>query len=686
MDHIDVDWYLTQYPDVKMSGLHALEHFQKIGIHLGRRIKLQDTATVNDAIYEEIQSAGFFDQQYYISQYSDVRDSETDPLSHYILYGSKEGRWANQSFDTGYYLRMNLDVATSTMNPLVHYLRHGREEGRRTYLQKASPFTATPRSLARLSRPALERLEVFPRIKWPLISVVMPTYNTPLNHLDSAISSVKAQGYPLWELCVADDGSSDENVRRNLRSHAECDPRIKIALNPNNAGISQATNAAIFLASGSFTAFLDHDDELTPDALAEIALAILEKPAADALYSDQDKIDENGSRFEPFYKPAWSPVYLLGVMYVGHFLVVRTELLRKLCGCDSRYDKVQDFELMLRIGEITSEIVHIPKILYHWRALPGSIATSANAKGGIESLQAAAVQAYLDRHNFPLRATPHTSLPHRIQLYPKMMTDKHLVSIIIPTKDAAEHIHRCLETIFSLTQGCRYEVIVADTGTTEPEALAAQDAFPIKRIEYLGPFNFSKVNNRAAEEARGEFLLFLNNDTEVIDPHWLCTLLAHHSLPNIGAVGPLLVYPHGLVQHAGVVIGFRGTADHVLRNAESASDGYAGSLPCAHEVSAVTAACLMMPRDLFMELGGFEEAYSCHYQDTDLCLRIRETGRSVLHVGNTTLRHHESVSRGGTYDLVDRAIFQDRWAHILDEGDPFYNPNFNLHRTDYSVC
>ena len=547
-----------------------------------------------------------------------------------------------------------------------------------------SPLSIPPaRSLTRFSRPAMERLSNFSHSDWPTISLVMPTYNTPLAFLDQAMGSVFAQQYPCWELCVADDGSTNRAVREKLEEYARQDSRVKLVLLPNNVGISNATNSALALATGTFTALLDHDDEITQDALAEIAFAILTNPDVDAIYTDQDKIDEAGTRFEPFHKPAWSPIYLLGVMYVGHLLVVRTPLLRSIGGCDPRYDRVQDFELMLRIAENTSRIVHIPRILYHWRTLPGSIASSSGAKGAIETLQAGAVQASLDRSNLPLCAIPHPALPHRVQLRPARSEDPRLVSIIIPTKDAPEHISRCLDSIFHLTTGCRFEVIVADTGTTDPAALAAQRAHPIRRIDCPGPFNFSKVNNRAAREAKGEFILFLNNDTEVLSPDWLAVLLTHHSLPNVGAVGPMLIYPGGTVQHAGVVIGFRNTADHVLRNADPTSDGYAGSLPCAREVSGVTAACMMMPRKLFVDLGGFEEAFACHYQDVDLCLRIRERKLSIVSVGNVALRHHESVSRGSAYDMFDRAIIQDRWSHILSEGDPFYNPNFSLDHTDY---
>ena len=633
---------------------------------------------------------GVFDPQWYLLRYPDIKASGMNPWWHFAMYGLYEGRAPHEGFDVAYYADNNQDIASAFTNPLLHYALWGYSENRPWRAPASNSTTGehdikVPRALGRLAQPPIERLSAYPQRQWPLISVVMPTYNTPISFLDRAIESVRTQKYPYWELCIADDCSASEDVRARLKVQAASDTRIKLVCNTQNRGISCATNSAVAVATGSFCALLDHDDELAPEALAEVAVAILENPDADVVYTDQDKIDEDGIRFEPFHKPAWSPIYLQGVMYIGHLLVVRTEVLHKVGGCDSRYDKIQDFELMLRLHEVGAEVIHIPKILYHWRTLPGSIAASTDAKGNIESLQAAAVQSHLDRQRLPLQTKAHPSLPHRIQLFSAAKSDSRLVSIIIPTQDAPEHIRRCLDTLFGMTRGCSFEVIIADTGTTDSDAIEAQNTYPVKRIECPGPFNFSRANNIAAREAKGEFLLFLNNDTEVVDPDWLLTLLAHHSLPNVGAVGPILIYPNGEVQHAGVVIGARGTADHILRHVNPMCDGYAGSLPCAREVSAVTAACMMMPRDLFIELGGFNEDYARHYQDTDLCLRIREAGRSILHVGNVHLKHHESVSRGGIYDMVDRAIFQDRWFSILTEGDPFYNPNFKLDILNYTL-
>lgn len=534
-------------------------------------------------------------------------------------------------------------------------------------------------------RSAMERVRAFPPESWPLISVIVPNYNTPAKFVSLAVRSVFAQQYPKWELCIADNKSTDLEVLGYLQSLEGTDPRIKLKFRDFNGGISASTNSAFALAAGEYCALLDADDELTPDALAEFAAAILEAPETDVLFSDQDKIDEQGQPFEPFHKPVFSPVFFLGVMYVGHLLAARTSLIRQVQGCDSAVDKVQDFDLMLRLSDLTQRIRHIPKILYHWRTLPGSLAASSNAKDAISELQVKAVQRHIDRHRLPVRAVSHPTLPHRVQLLPGRDFSATRVSIIIPTKNSPDMIERCLDSIFRLTTHRNFEVLVVDTGTTDPRALTVLREHPIRLLEDHRPFNFSRVNNEAAARATGDVLLFLNNDTEVVTPDWLQIMLAHLALPGVGAVGPLLLYPSGAVQHAGVVLGYRGTADHVMRGFPPDGDGFAGSLACSREVSAVTAACLMMPRALYTELGGMNEAFATIYQDLDLCLKIRATGRTILYVANATLRHHESVSRGSWYDFVDRELLRDRWLESFREGDPYHNRNFTLNRHDYTL-
>lgn len=533
--------------------------------------------------------------------------------------------------------------------------------------------------------PVADRLAGFETEKWPLLTVVVPVYNTEAPYLEKCVRSVCAQSYSNWELLLVDDGSTSRDIPQRMQRLASEDSRIRLIHLPQNQGISAATNTGIHAARGSHVALLDHDDEITPDALAETAAVILSDPAVDVIYSDQDKMDESDRRSQPFHKPDWSPIYFLGVMYVGHLLVARSKLLRKVGGCDPQYNRIQDYELMLRLSEANPRIVHLPQILYHWRMLPGSIAQSSHAKGPVDELHQAAVQAHLDRRKLSARAVSHPVLPHRVQLFPARSEDPRLVSIIIPTKDAPEHITRCLESLYACTTHRRFEVVVVDNGTTEPAARATLKKHPVRIVDYPEKFNFAEAINRGAAQARGEVLLLLNNDTEVLTPDWLQILLTHLDLPGVGAVGPLLLYPEGKVQHAGVALGLRGTCDHLLRGADPDADGYAGSLACAREVSALTAACLMLRRDDFNALNGMETGYARIYQDADLCLRLGETGRGCVFVPNVRLCHHESVSRGSGYDFVDRALFLDRWGEKIRCGDPFHNPNFTRNRHDYAV-
>ena len=519
----------------------------------------------------------------------------------------------------------------------------------------------------------------------PLISILMPTYNVAPVFLAKAIESIREQAYPFWELCICDDGSTNVETVETLNGYAERDGRIKLLLSKENRGISAATNAVLEIAGGDFIAMLDHDDELTPDALYEIASALNEAPETDAVYSDSDKIDADGVLSEPFYKPDWSLELFRGVMYIAHLLVVRRALAKKAGGFDTRYDKVQDFELMLRVSEATDRIRHIPKILYHWRKISGSVAYGLDEKSDISDLQVAAVNAHLERCGVAASACAHPTIGHRVVIKPKPRKTWPLVSIIIPSKDAPCHIGRCLQSIFTRTTYQDIEVIVVDNGTTDPQALAYLHQYPLKIVSYNEKFNFSRANNLGIAEARGEYVVLLNNDTEIVIPEWIEVMLFHMELPNVGAVGPLLLYPDKTVQHAGVVLGFRGTADHVMRGFPGDADGYAGSLSCTREVTAVTAACMMMRRDEYIECGGLLEYYATHYQDLDLCLRFFSSGKRILYTPRAVLIHHESVSRGQCYDSLDRALIIDTWGDLIKRGDPYYNPNFTLTRCDYTA-
>jgi len=514
----------------------------------------------------------------------------------------------------------------------------------------------------------------------PRFSLITPTYETRPGWLAEAALSLLNQSFADWEWCIVDDGSQDRQTKKMLDYLSRASPRVRVEFS-THAGISAATNRALDLAQGDYVGFLDHDDLLHWSALESVAEKLREN--YDAVYSDEDKLDEEtGESVESFFKPAWSPEYFRGVMYVGHLLFVRREIARAT-RFDSAFDGVQDFEFMLRISETGARIGHIPQVLYHWRKTPGSIADATDAKPQIGALQQSAVNAHLGRLRLPALAEQ-SDLPHRLKILPALRATFPSVSIIIPTKDAPELLGRCLQSISAKTSYPGVEIILMDNETTDERSLQLMQQYPVRRIPFANPFNFSRANNQGATAATGDLLVFLNNDTEIITPDWLEHLVYYAEQSDVGAVGALLIYEDRTVQHAGVALGMRGTADHMMRGFPLGVDGYAGSLACAREVSAVTGACMIMRKSLFHEIGGFNEHFFTAYQDVDLCLRLRERGLRLICTPRALVVHHESVSRRSYYDMIDRALLLDQWESVIERGDPYYNPNLNLEHGDYS--
>jgi len=659
----DVSFYLASNPDVAAAGRNPLEHYIESGGAEGR------------------DPHPSFDSSFYLDRYADVRASGANPLLHFLTYGAAEGRKPHPLFDTQYYLEAHPEVV-GTVNPLVHFVERGAVEGfscnrdgRPLHVAQSLGAAATA-----AARQAIARFSSRPRI-----SFLMPVYNTPARFLERVVASVRAQLYEDWELCVCGDGCTDPSTIDALRSLAASDRRIRMALVPVNRGIAAATNTALHDATGDYVALLDSDDELTPDALYRMVELLNEDPSIDVAYSDEDKVDPDGWLSEPFHKPDWSPHFFRGVMYVGHLLLARRSLVLDVGGFDPRFEKVQDYELMLRLSERTDRIRHLPRILYHWRKIPGSLAFGSTQKASIGDLQVAAVNSHLQRRAIAGVARPHGHLPHRATIDPLPRSDRPKISILIPSKDAPEYIGPCLDSIFTRTSYPNFEVIVVDNGTTDARALEILGRHPVERIMYDGAFNFARANNIAARAATGEHLVLLNNDTEVVTPDWLQRLLFHLELPDVACVGPLLTYPNGAVQHAGVILGLRGTADHVMRHFPSDADGYFGSLACSREVSAVTAACMVVRRSEYLAHQGLREEFRTIYQDLDFCLRLRAQGRRILFTPDVVLVHHESVSRGDAYDGFDRALILNLWGETIRAGDPYYNRNLTLARPDCSL-
>ncbi|MFN2475818.1 MAG: glycosyltransferase [Chthoniobacterales bacterium] len=515
----------------------------------------------------------------------------------------------------------------------------------------------------------------------PRFSVITPTFNTTPQWFVEAAMSLLTQASADWEWCIVDDGSTSRATTQLLQQLRGVSPRLRIELRAN-AGISAATNAALDLATGEFVCFLDHDDLLDPRALQEMEKAL--QGDVQVAYSDEDKLREpDGAQIEPFFKPDWSPEYFRGVMYVGHLLCLRRELAMQT-RFNPAFDGVQDFEFMLRVSETGAKIAHVPLPLYHWRKTPGSIAENSDAKPEIGRMQERAVNAHLARLGLPAHAES-LSLPHRLRMVPFPRATHPRISIIIPTKDSPELLRRCVASVRASSYP-DYEIVVVDNDTTDAEALRVMEECAVTRVPFPGTFNFSRANNRGAQQATGTFLVFLNNDTEIISPDWLHQLLYYAEQKDVGAAGALLVYEDRTVQHGGVALGMRGTADHMMRGFPLDADGYAGSLACAREVSAVTAACMMIRKSLFEEIGGFNEHFFTAYQDVDLCLRLQTRGLRIIYTPEAKVVHHEWTSRKTYYDMVDRMLLLDQWEEVIDRGDPYYNRHLDLERGDYSIA
>ncbi|HET8954459.1 MAG TPA: glycosyltransferase [Solirubrobacterales bacterium] len=494
----------------------------------------------------------------------------------------------------------------------------------------------------------------------PLISLVMPTYKTDLKYLREAVDSVLGQHYPEWELIVVDDASGDPALERALNAYAGAHAQIKYRQLSENSGISAATNAGMELVEGEFVGFLDHDDTLTPDALLRVAQALAADPELDVVYSDSDKLTIGGVRADPFLKPDWSPVYALGAMYIGHLLVVRTSVAEAAGGFDPAFDKIQDFEFMLRVSERTGRIHHIPQILYHWRAIPGSIAAGTEQKSGVEDLQARAVSAHLERLGLPARAVPHAAIPHRAVLEPANgSAPRPKVSVVVHARGAVADLKR-LQRSLEKTDYPDFETILVPEGSR------------------------AEAHNAGAAQAAGEYLVFLAPDTEIVDPGWLTQLVLHAALPDVAAVGPKLVRPDGKVEQAGIAIGLRDPAAPMLAGVAAEGDGYYGALPCSREVSGLSAECMLVARGDFEREGGFLDLYAHEYEDLDLCRRLARSGRKCVYAATATVLTHrgEAARRAGS-DIVDRALFVDTWYDELLAGDPYFNRGFARQRADY---
>ena len=529
----------------------------------------------------------------------------------------------------------------------------------------------------------------------PLISIVMPVYNVDQKWLRLAIESIENQWYDNWELCIADDKSSNIDTVNYLKSLTN--PKIKITFLEKNLNISGATNAAIGIATGEYIALMDNDDEITPDALYEMVKVINEEDA-EFIYSDEDFISTEGIHSNPHYKPDFSPDLLLSHNYITHFTCFKKELLDKVGLYHSQFDGAQDYDLFLRLTEQTSKIEHISKVLYHWRMLETSTSANSEAKPEAIGRGKAVLEAALKRR--AIDATVEHGNMHHYFRVKYTIKDNPLVSIIIPFKDKPELLDMSINSILDKSTYQNLEIIGISNNSEEQETFTMMSALEkkdsrIKFYEYNTEFNYADINNYAINTyAKGEHVLLLNNDIEVITPTWIEAMLEHSQREEVGCVGAKLYYPDDTVQHAGIIIGLGGYAGHSHKMYPRESPGYFNRLNTVQDLSAVTAACLMIKKSIYQEIGGMDaQNFKVAYNDVDFCLRVREQNYLNIFTPYPEMYHHESISRGyeTTPEKIERFQLEKdalskRHKNILTEGDPYYNPNLCHDKEDFSLC
>ncbi|MGI4779701.1 MAG: glycosyltransferase family 2 protein [Janthinobacterium lividum] len=545
----------------------------------------------------------------------------------------------------------------------------------------------------RLGRELREDMGRWPR--QPKISILMPTYNTATDVLQQAVDSVRAQIYENWELCIGDDCSTDPQVRKLIDACVASDARIKVVYARVNSGVSSTTNRALEIATGEFVALMDHDDLLEKQAIYRIAEAVVADDP-DFIYSDEVIVAADGRNILGFaYRPQFSLEYLRSHPYIVHMIAFRASLLRELGGLDTSLSISQDYDLIFRAIERARKIVHIPEILYRWRTQPDS--SGHQQKDRVMESSRKVLAAHLARTRTPGEVSSGPAFNFFDVRYPLQPGLK--VAIVIPTKNHGALVRQCIESIERTASGIDYEIVLVDHDSNDPESLAYFDSIRGKHVvlNYSGPFNFSAINNWATRQITPDFThyLFCNNDIEALEQGWLGRMLELAQRPETGAVGAKLLYPgEEVCQHAGVGVGLYGAAEHYGKFMKvhlpdgSIEQGYMGGMIVNREMSAVTAACVLIRRDVFLQVDGYDERLAVGFGDVDLCLRIRAAGYLVMFCAHALLIHHESISRGKSATdphPEDSALFKQRWSEWIESGDPYFNPRLSSTSTRWAT-
>lgn len=520
----------------------------------------------------------------------------------------------------------------------------------------------------------------------PLISVLIPVYNVEEKYLRECVDSVLSQSYDNFEICIVDDASTNKETLKTLQSY-EGNKKIKIKYRKENGHISRTTNDALGMAKGEFVALMDNDDVLAEDALYKVVEVLNKDKKLDLIYSDEDKFDKNGTRCYPHFKPDWSPDTLFSLNYICHLVVARTKLVKEVGGFTIGLEGAQDHDLLLKLTEKTDKIYHIPEVLYHWRMIEGSTALKLDNKEYANDKGKMAIEAALKRRK--LEAKVEKDLPSTYYRVIYEVKKEPKVSIIVPTKDYADVTEACLKSIYEKTTYRNYEVIVVNNRSEEEKTFELFEKYQkahknFRVVDADMEFNYSKINNMAVKEAKGEVVVLLNNDTEVITPDWLTIMVGYAVQPHVGAVGVKLLYPDNTIQHGGVVLGMGGVAGHIFLNEKRDANLMYGRTRVPYDIGAVTAACLCVEKKKFEEVGGLEEDLKVAFNDIDFNMKLLEKGYYNVILPMVELYHHESKSRGtdmtpGKKERFEREVLymQNKWGEAL-KNDKYYNENYSL--------
>ena len=652
--------------------------------------------------YWLIRRSGLFDADYYLKKYTDVRKTARDPLLHFIQLGWQKGYNPSSDFDICFYLRENRDVRQAGINPLVHYLRAGKTEGRPPSLANDPKYVSYTKWISRYDTLSdadreLIRQHQSTLLTQPRISIIMPIVEPNQAYLNQTISSVLAQLYPNWELCIGLRDQTNPSLRDIIETFSLQDKRIKEVVVDEDASYSSLLKTLLWSASGEYFLILCDKDLLSEHALYLTACEINQHPQANLLYADEDQVDETGARYQPTFKPQWGPDLFTTHNVIGFTGVYSTSLAKKVGGFRNGFDGAQTWDLSLRMTEKISSthIRHIPHMLYHRRKpILAEVGVKISEETVIKSERKA-----LEGHFNRCQASVTLSRLHNgyWRVSRPLQTPFPLVSLIIPTKNQVSMLQKCLESIQKKTIYPSYEIVVINNQSDQPEALAYLESLSktdtVTVLNYDQPFNYSAINNFGSRQSRGEILVFLNDDTEVKSPNWLQELVSHAIRPEIGAVGGLLLYPDNTIQHAGIVIGSEPVGGLVFYQSplELISREHS-HIFLPRNYSAVTGACMAVKKDRFFDVGGFnEENLPISHNDIDLCLRLLQMGYFNLYTPYAKLYHHESTSRGYEDNPEKQSRYQKECDYIrktypeILSDDPGYNPNLSLDYIDYGL-